>query len=311
VGDGSDIHKIVFIFLDGFGLGAPGPANPVRPGSLPSLETILGRPLVAGPEVRGDGRLLKPIDACLGVPGTPQSATGQTALFTGVNAARILGYHYPAFPNKPLVDVIREHNIYDKVRALGKTACFANAYSKLYFQWVQEKRRRHSVTTHCLLAAGLTMLTLDDLLAGKAVFWDITRAALATYPIEGKYEEISGREAGRHLAGISRGYDLVVFETFLPDLLGHKKNEAGALAFLGLLDEFISGLRKGTGPETTVVLSSDHGNMEDLSTGLHTTNPVPLLALGPAAPFFENIDDITGITPAVLDALAGKEGNHG
>jgi 2,3-bisphosphoglycerate-independent phosphoglycerate mutase len=284
--------KIVFLFLDGFGLGVPGPANPVRPGRMPRLESTVGRALTAGPAVSGPNLLLKPIDACLGVSGIPQSATGQTALFTGVNAPQLLGYHYPAFPNK--------------AAALGKSCRFANAYSTLYFQYVQEKRRRHSVTTHCLLAAGLPILTLDDMRDGKAVFWDITRAALASYPIEETYPTVTGREAGRHLAGLSRGHDLVVFETFLPDLLGHKRNQWGAAEFLAVLDDFLFGLREDSEPETSVVLSSDHGNIEDLSTGLHSTNPVPLLVLGPAAFLFRGVEDITGIVPAILAALAEK-----
>ncbi len=303
--------KIVFLFLDGFGLGPEGALNPIRPGRLPGLESIVGRALTAGPESCGPDFLLKPIDACLGVPGVPQSATGQTALFTGVNAPGFLGYHYPAFPNKPLVDIIVRENVYAKAAALGTSCRFANAYSTLYFQYVQEKRRRHSVTTHCLLAAGLPILTLDDMREGRAVFWDITRAALASYPIEETFPTVTGREAGGHLAGLSREHDLVVFETFLPDLIGHKRNERSAVEFLGLLDEFLLGLRQDLEPETSVVLSSDHGNMEDLSTGMHSTNPVPLLVLGPAAPLFRRVGDITGITPAILAVLAGGKENHG
>jgi 2,3-bisphosphoglycerate-independent phosphoglycerate mutase len=300
------MNKIVFLFLDGFGLAEAIPGNPVRPGFMPYLESILGRSLVAGPDIARRDCLCKPVDACLGVAGIPQSATGQTALFTGVNASQALGYHYPAFPNKPLVEIIQKENIYTKAAAIGKSCRFANAYSLLYFQLVQEKRRRHSVTTHCLLAAGLPVLTLDDMRAGRAVFWDITRDALASYPVEETYPVASGREAGHHLAALSRDHDLVVFETFLPDLLGHKRNASGAWEFLQLLDDFLFGLREELMPETSVVLSSDHGNMEDLTTGLHTTNPVPLLVLGKAAPIFRNVDDIAGVTPAILEALKAK-----
>jgi 2,3-bisphosphoglycerate-independent phosphoglycerate mutase len=296
-------QKIVFLFLDGFGLGEPGPDNPLSLGRLPRLKSRLGQALVAGAEIRRESTLLKPIDACLGLPGIPQSATGQTALFTGVNAAQAIGQHYPAFPNKQLVEIIRLNNIYLKAQALGKSCCFANAYSMLYFQYVQEKRRRHSVTTHCLLAAGLPILTLEDMRAGRAVFWDITRAALASYPIEETFPVITGREAGLHLAAISRQHDLVVFETFLPDLLGHKRNAAGAGVFLEVFDDFLDGLLTHVEPQTTIVLSSDHGNMEDLTTGLHTRNQVPLLVFGPAVRWFSEIEDITGITPAIIKTL--------
>lgn len=295
--------KIVFIFLDGFGLAPPGPDNPHTAGGMPHLESLLGRPLFDDTEVSQKRLLCKSIDACLGVEGLPQSATGQTALFTGVNAAQAIGRHYPAFPNKPLVEIIREENIYLKARSAGKSCLFANAYSRLYFQLVQEKRRRHSVTTHCLLAAGLPILTLEDMRRGRAVFWDITRAALASYPIEESYQTITGREAGEHLAGLSREYDLVVFECFLPDLLGHKRNREGACAFLGVLDDFLSGLAGRLPEDASVVISSDHGNIEDLSRSPHTVNPVPLLVMGPAAPLFAQAASIVDITPGILEAL--------
>jgi bisphosphoglycerate-independent phosphoglycerate mutase (AlkP superfamily) len=52
------------------------------------------------------------------------------------------------------------------------------------------------------------------------------------------------------------------------------------------------------------VLTSDHGNMEDLSTGSHTRNPVPLLARGPQARRFAAAESIADVTPAILSALA-------
>lgn len=292
--------KIIFIFLDGFGLAPPGQANPHRAGSMPFLESLLQSPLVSGAVKSERNLLLAGIDAGLGVPGIPQSATGQTALFTGVNAAQALGRHDPAFPNQQLVGIIRENNLYQKLMALGASPVFANAYSQLYFQYVKEKRRRHSVTTHCLLASGLPILTLEDMKAGRAVFWDITRTALATYPIEEKYETVSGMEAGRHLAKIAQGYDATVFECFLPDLIGHKHDWKKTSAFLLLLDDFLSAVYKNKPENATILVTSDHGNIEDLSTGQHTSNPVPLLVLGPAAPLFTDVRSIADITPAIL-----------
>jgi 2,3-bisphosphoglycerate-independent phosphoglycerate mutase len=295
--------RIVFIFLDGFGLAPPGPYNPFAAGAMPFLESVLGSPLVAGQDVSLDTVMCRGIDACLGVEGTPQSATGQTALFTGVNAARTLGRHYPAFPNRPLIDIIKRENIYRQAMAAGRRCLFANAYSSIYFELVQEKRRRHSVTTHCLLAAGLPILTLEDMKAGRAVFWDITRTILASYPIEEKFPIITGQAAGAHLAALSRDHELVVFECFLPDLLGHKKNMAGARDFLTLLDGFLHSIVDHAPEDATVVLSSDHGNMEDLSMGPHTLNPVPLLVLGPAAPAFAKVKSIVDVTPSILSVL--------
>ena len=87
---------------------------------MPSLHGLLGGPLVLG-TVKQDGILsLRPVDACLGVPGLPQSATGQTALFTGVNAPALVGDHVTAFPTTPLRRVIAEHSLLNRPPRPGR-----------------------------------------------------------------------------------------------------------------------------------------------------------------------------------------------
>ena len=54
------------------------------------------------------------------------------------------------------------------------------------------------------------------------------------------------------------------------------------------------------------VLTSDHGNLEDLSTRRHTANPVPGLVIGDNAlrrQFSSGLIDLTGIAPAILKML--------
>jgi bisphosphoglycerate-independent phosphoglycerate mutase (AlkP superfamily) len=46
--------------------------------------------------------------------------------------------------------------------------------------------------------------------------------------------------------------------------------------------------------------------MEDSTTKLHTTNPVPLLVVGPAAGRFCRARAITDVAPAILSILDEK-----
>ncbi|HEY9807154.1 MAG TPA: hypothetical protein V6D04_11335, partial [Candidatus Obscuribacterales bacterium] len=90
--------RFIFLFLDGVGLGAAKATNPLAAiAAMPFLAKLLGRPLVAGQTTHQAQVLCQAIDATLGVPGLPQSATGQTALFTGCNAPAFLGRHQSAF----------------------------------------------------------------------------------------------------------------------------------------------------------------------------------------------------------------------
>src|SRR5512143_3239945 len=111
------------IFLDGVGLGADDPeVNPLACTPMPNLAGLLaGHKLTlnGGRFDAGEVTLLA-TDATLGVAGIPQSATGQTTIFTGVNAARELGYHWGPHPNEPLRQIISRASIFKQLAAGGR-----------------------------------------------------------------------------------------------------------------------------------------------------------------------------------------------
>ena len=294
--------SVIFVFLDGLGLGPADETNPLWLAPMPNLRRLLGGPLVAGLNADRPGLLFKAIDALLGVQGLPQSATGQTALFTGVNAAQLLGRHLGAYPNAPLTEVINEHNILKRATERGYRATFANAYTPQYFQLVKERKRRHSATTLSVLAAGLPFRTLADLERGEAVYWDITHFYLVEH-LHVPMPIIEPETAGHHLARLSRNHDLVLYESFLPDAVGHRKDLGSALKILDMLDRFFAGLLEEVEPTTTVVMSSDHGNLEEIGLSLHSTNPVPLLVVGPGAESFRQAQSITDVAAGIMQVL--------
>jgi len=98
---------VLLLFLDGVGLGEWDPAwNPFVGARTPTLHRLLGQPLAGHDRLELDGALLIPTDATLGVPGLPQSATGQTALLTGLNAPALVGRHVTAYPTAALRDLL-------------------------------------------------------------------------------------------------------------------------------------------------------------------------------------------------------------
>ena len=274
---------------------------------MPRLAELLGGPLVLDGRHRAadDGFLLRPLDACLGVPGLPQSATGQTALFTGVNAAEYLGYHLPAFPCERLVEKINERNIHSDLHRSGLKTTFANAYRHEYFEAVASGALQHSVTTHTCLASGLTLRGMEHYNNGRAIFWDITgeyTGKMSRSPVK----KITPEYAGSVICTLSEKYDLVVFETFLTDLIGHSRKMDEAETFCSVFDRFISTIIETMGKRTTVVITSDHGNFEDLSKKSHTFNPSLLFAYGVDAPAFSEATSVTDITPAIVSVLSER-----
>jgi hypothetical protein len=304
-------HGVLFLFLDGLGLAPAGPDNPLSIVPMPRLTDLLGGPLVletvAGLARRrqDDGLVLRAVDAGLGVPGLPQSATGQTSLFTGVNAAALLGEHVTAHPTARLREVIAEHSLLKRAAEAGKRVFFANAHSERFWQLIGEGKRRLAASTLTAMAAGVEIPTLDDLAAGRAVLWDITHEIASTH-LGYQVPLLAAAEAGTRLARLSAEFDLVLFESFLPDLAGHRRIEAGWV--LRLLDDFLGGVLDDRPPQTTLLLCSDHGNVEDATTKMHTANPVPLLAVGPGAGHFREARAITDAAPSILALLSQEDG---
>ena len=298
--------RVLFVFLDGVGLAPAGPDNPLSTAPMPCLHRLLGGPLVLDAAAQ-DGLLsLRPVDACLGVPGLPQSATGQTALFTGVNAPALVGDHVTAYPTTPLRQAIAEHSLLKQAAEAGAQVTSANAYSEHYWTMVREGERRLSASTLTIMASGVPFRTLQDLREGRAVLWDITHE-VATSHLGFELPLVAPEEAGTRLARLAAQYDLVLYESFLTDLAGHGRVDPAWV--LARLDAFLGGILDARSPDTTLVVCSDHGNLEDATRKIHTTNPVPLLALGPDAWRFGHATAITDVAPAILLSLKGDDGS--
>lgn len=296
--------RFLLIFVDGLGLGAAGAKNPLADAqTMPFLADLLGTQLLAGVAVSRPELLVKPIDACLGVPGLPQSATGQTTLYTGHNAAQFRGQHQSAFANGSLRRLIAPYGIFRQVMELGLVATQANAYLPSYFAAIAQRRRRYAVGALLNLTAPVPFRTLEDYRQGAAVYWDITGDLVERY-----YDEpgMSAKVAGERLIQLAQAHSFTLFETFLPDYAGHRQSREEAIAALQRIDALLSTLVEQRPENLTLILSSDHGNVEDLSTSHHTLNAVPLLVMGPAVHHFAGVTDLTGVTPAILRGLEAK-----
>lgn len=303
-GGGGTSVGVILLFVDGFGLGTDDPArNPLAASPTDGLRSLLGGPMVLGRSAQGAPAALYPADACLGVPGLPQSATGQTALFTGINASGLLGRHVSGFPTLRLKQLLAEHGIYRTLIERGFTVDYSNAYTPGYFAEVDAGRWKHSVTTVAAMAAGLELHPLEDIARGRAIYQDLTGQILRDKGFDAP--DLTPRQAGRTISHISAGFDLTVFEYFQTDVAGHFGDFDRAVQTVTALDEFIAGVCDSLPATRTLVLCSDHGNIEDMSLTTHTTNPVPVI-IYPGRPLRRPVSAITDVAPLVLSILEGE-----
>jgi 2,3-bisphosphoglycerate-independent phosphoglycerate mutase len=292
--------SVLLFFIDGLGIGSRGPFNPLDGlGGAEPLAVFRDETLTT----IHDG-IVVPTDACLGVEGRPQSASGQTTILTGVNAPATLGYHKQGFPNSAMLEIIREHSIFLQLTRAGiKPITFANTYTQIFFE---ERPRWVSATTAAMEAAEIPFRRVADNQAGRAVFHDFTNRAL----IE-RGENVAPRtpnEAATVLASIVSENRFTLYEYFITDKVGHAQDMEAAKTVLQNLARLIRGvLDRIDLRHTSVILTSDHGNIEDLSSRNHTLNAVPTIVWGANRHFIaDRIKTLADITPAIVDVLTRK-----
>jgi 2,3-bisphosphoglycerate-independent phosphoglycerate mutase len=319
--------KLLFIFLDGVGLGPDDPqVNPLARASLPYLKVLLdGQKLVADghfTDAQPDHNMINtsqasllPLDACLSVEGVPQSATGQAALFTGENISLKLGYHQGPKPDSTVVHWLQQGTLLTHLRNQKKTASLLNAFPPRYFSAIEAGYRLPGVIALSTMQAGIPLKTMQDLFAGQALSADFTAEGWHSTLGFTDTPMLTYSQAGARLALLAHQYDLTIFEYWLTDIAGHHQDMQAACTIMEAIDEVLGSLLNSWDGEGLILLTSDHGNMEDLSTRHHTLNDVPLLLIGcqeqrdKFTSFLESASpsnsrlDLTAVAPAILDFM--------
>jgi hypothetical protein len=306
--------RVLFIFLDGVGLGVNDASiNPFASADMPHLERLLGgqRLLASSTPYFGDQASLLALDACLSVEGLPQSATGQAVLLTGLNVPAQIGYHYGPKPNQEVARYLRNGNLFSRLIQSGRQAALLNAYPPRYFAAIRSGRRLYSAIPLAATSAGIQLKTDHDLFTLGALSADFTgqgwrdQLGMPNAPV------LTPIEAGRRMAELAGEVDFAFFEFWASDYAGHHQDFNAAQKILATFNGVLGGLvETWNADEGVILVTSDHGNMEDLSTRRHTLNPVPLLLIGSLPlrqSFARGINDLTGIAPAILELLSSQD----
>ena len=289
------------IFIDGLGLGVNDPdRNPCSQGEVDLLAHFQDG---WDPKPIPEGGYLIPTETTLGVRGLPQSATGQSTIFTGVNCSRLLGKHLPGFPNKILREILKEKSILKQIKSSGLRPAFINAYRPLFFKIKESLQWRLSATTVANMAAELPFFQIEDIQKKQSLYHDFSNEALIARNFDVPY--FTPEDAGKILALTSEKYDFILYEYFLTDRAGHSQKMEAAVHVLQTFEIFLKTLLKSVDQERTlIILTSDHGNIEDLSLKTHTRNPAMTLVWGHRSEQIKDaIHSLEDITPAILKVL--------
>lgn len=298
------MQSTLLIFLDGVGIGKPDPAiNPFFKYHFRFLNDIFGEPpSLEKQRLNSDGIYLFPSDPLLGVDGLPQSGTGQTSIFCGVNAPRIAGQHFGPFPHSTTMPSLKEQNIFIEFKRNKRKVFFVNAYPQIFFDYINSGKTRLSTTTLSCNLSGIKLNRAEDLKNGKALTAEITGERWVKR-LNYRLPIIKPETAGKRLLKIASQNHLTVYEYFLTDHLGHWRHKEEMDHILEVLDRFLYFILMNLDKEKlTLIICSDHGNLEDLSVKTHTLNPALTITCGRfGKELFEKINDLSDIKPAIMN----------
>ena len=304
---------LLFIFLDGVGLGESDPEiNPFARAYTPNLDSLIGNKRLVLESLKNgiihtERASLTALDACLGIEGLPQSATGQAVLMTGRNIPAEIGYHYGPKPNPEIAAFLKNGNLFNTLTKLELKSALLNAYPSAYFSAIKSRRRIYSSIPLAVTSAGIDLKTTADLKAGHAIAADFTGEGWHSHLKISDTPIINFQQAGQKLAELGKKYDFSMFEYWLSDFAGHKQRMTEACEIIENFDQVLGGLiTTWEDKDGLILITSDHGNLEDLRVRRHTLNHVPGLLIGSKnhrLNFFQSTQDLTCITPSIISFL--------
>lgn len=293
----------LMIFIDGVGIGKNDfENNPFLKYGFKTFEKFFGGiPTLENPMITNDSKYLIPVDATLGVEGLPQSGTGQTSIFCGINAPKIIGKHFGPYPYSSLVPIIKKKNIFKYFLDKKKRVNFVNAYPKVFFEYIKSGKKRLSATSLMCMLNKMKLNKAEDVRKGRALTAEITNERW-NVKLNYKLPVITPETAGERLIKLSSEFSFTLYEYFLTDHIGHGRYEDEFVSILTTLDRFLYRiLEKFNYKKSTLIICSDHGNLEDTSIRTHTLNPALLIAAGKnAEKIASRVSNLTNIKPAII-----------
>ncbi len=299
---------ILMIFLDGVGLGDDNPeVNPFAIADIPTLKQLAngqGWFNTTGKQV-SERAIFIPTDPRLGIPGRPQSATGQATILTGRNIPQIIGEHYGPKPNAPIRELIAQDNFFKQLVAHHKTGALLEAYPPLWHEGVNSGKRLRASYQQAIHEAGLPIFGEAEIYSGDALAVDWTGQGWRDELGYSDNPVYTPQEAGRKMVEISRRYDFAFFSHWFTDIVGHRGPMESAVGLLELFDGVMAGtLAEWDDDEGLIVITSDHGNLELIGDRHHTENDVPTVIIGSEKDWFaQGLTDLSDFVPRMAQLL--------
>jgi hypothetical protein len=220
--------------------------------------------------------------------------------------AERMGRHFGPWVPTGARATLAERSLFRQAQAAGHSVTFANAYPVGHMDVGGSGARRPGAFPFAARAASLLERDEGSVRRGEGLVSSITTDSWRRY-VDPDAPIVDPVNAGECLARISSQNDLTIFAHYDTDYVGHRGDFGAAVSVLQRVDAFLGGVLAGRSDDTLVLLTSDHGNLEDVSSG-HTRNNVPFLAVGDPAPTIAGaVGSIVDVASSIMNLLGGSQ----
>ena len=136
---------------------------------------------------------------------------------------KLLGYHLNAYPNQRIKDIFKKKSLLKSIKELGYIVTGANAYSKEYFDYVENTKHIHyTCSTVMIMESAIPFRLENDLRNGNAIYQDLTNIGFKEFGYD--VPIVTPEKSADNLLNLCKKNDFVFFEYFQTDKAGHSLN---------------------------------------------------------------------------------------
>lgn len=188
-----------------------------------------------------------------------------------------------------LVPGVERRAVEEGLQFGGRPVCFKGQAKNGFAELFTAAEINQNIFVHAAREAGVPLRTWDDVRDGRALTASMTHELEAGFNVgffgQQPLPLLSPQEAAQVLLALAAGHDFTFYKYQIPDLVSHTGRVESARQVFAVIEDFVEEVLRAVDPaETVVLITSDHGHLEQVETSHnHPKTRVPTWYFGPDA----------------------------
>jgi hypothetical protein len=177
-------------------------------------------------------------------------------------------------------------SIEGRLRFDGRPVAFKGTAKNGFAELFTLAEINQNIFVYAARQAGVKLRTWNDVRRGEALTSSMTHELESRFDVEffdqAPLPARSPEEAAAILVRLATDHDFTFYKYQIPDLVSHTGRVELARAVFSVIEQFVEAVLKYSAESTTVIVTSDHGHLEQLASSRgHPKSRVPTWYFGP------------------------------